>query len=257
MNENQRVMEIFMEMHRGLPRQGPGSDELTRRAIAAIPDDLPAQPQVLDIGCGPGMQSLVLAQELNADVFAVDLFQEFLDQLAQSAEAAGLADRIHTRAADMQDLPFEPQQFDVIWAEGSAYIMGIANALQTWKSFLKPGGYLVFSEAVWLQANPPADVAAFWQAEYPAITDIEGNLNIIQNSGYRTIEHFTLPDAAWWQYYYTPLEAKHPALREKYAGDSEALSIIDGSQHEIAIRRDYGEWYSYEFFITQPSEASS
>lgn len=252
MNDD-RAMEIMLDIHRGLPRQGPGSDDITRRALAAIQDKLPPSPNVLDIGCGPGKQTLVLAQALHANVIAVDVFQEFLDQLQQSAEAAGLAEQIDTQNADMNDLPFEPQQFDVIWAEGSAYIIGIANALQQWKSFLKPGGYLAFSEVVWLQTEPPSALYTFWNSEYPAITDVEGVLAIIEENGYHILDHFPLPDAAWWEQYYTPLEAKQPALRAKYADDADALGMIDASQHEIKMRRHYPDWYGYEFFVTQPA----
>lgn len=251
MSNDEHMMEIFMKLHEGLPRQGPGSDDMTRRALAEIKPNLPAQPQVLDVGCGPGKQTLVLAQALDGHVTAVDVFPVFLDQLNASASAAGLADRITTRVADMTDMPFDAQQFDVIWAEGSAYIMGIGNALQNWAKFLKPSGYLVFSHLVWLQDEPPAEAVQFWDEEYPDITDIASNISVITSSGYRVLTHFTLPDAAWWDEYYTPLSAKHPVMREHYAADTEAQAVLDMSAREIAVRRKFAATYGYEFFITQ------
>ncbi|MFQ5982937.1 MAG: class I SAM-dependent methyltransferase, partial [Woeseiaceae bacterium] len=56
---------------------------------------------------------------------------------------------------------------------------------------------------------------------------------------------------AWWEHYYTPLEAKLPALHEKYAGDDEALSLIETTRREIEIRRLFHDWYSYEFFVAR------
>jgi hypothetical protein len=41
--------------------------------------------------------------------------------------------------------------------------------------------------------------------------------------GYEPLGNFTLPDLAWWEHYYTPLEARLPRLYEKYAGDGDSL----------------------------------
>ena len=134
-----RAKDIFMDIQRGLPRQGPGNDAATRRAITYCKDLRPG-PSVLDIGCGPGRQSLVLADALDTCVTAVDIHQEYLDELVYRSTEAGLGDRITPMLADMAALAFEADRFDLIWAEGSAYIMGVENALKTWKRLLKSRG---------------------------------------------------------------------------------------------------------------------
>src|SRR5210317_493897 len=101
--------------------------------------------------------------------------------------------------------------------------MGFEKALAEWKRLLKPGGYIAVSELVWLQPDAPTELAAFFGSEYPAMTNVEANLRTIRACGYDLGGHFTLPDAAWWEHYYTPLQAKLPSLRERYAGDREAL----------------------------------
>lgn len=52
-----------------------------------------------------------------------------MNELRERAKAARVAERIAMLAGDMQALPFPPQRFDLIWAEGAAYIMGFAQAL--------------------------------------------------------------------------------------------------------------------------------
>jgi len=244
------MTEVFMDVQRGLPRQGPGNDAATRRAITYC-RDLPHGPDVLDIGCGPGRQSLVLADALAARVTAADIHQEYLDELVFRSAGAGFGGQITPVLADMTDLAFETARFDLIWAEGSAYIMGVGNALRAWKAMLKPHGYLVLSELLWLTDDPPREAAVFFAQEYPAMTDIDGNLAIFAQEGYRVIGHFTIPDQAWWDEYYTPLKAKLPSLREKYSGDQEALELIQMTETEIEIRQTYGESYGYEFFVSQ------
>ena len=49
--------------------------------------------------------------------------------------------------------------------------------------------------------------------------------------------------------YYTPLEAKLPSLYDKYAGDENALSMIELTKREMDMRRRFGTWYGYEFFV--------
>ena len=248
-DENHRLFEIFWDVQRGLPRQGPGSDESTLEALALC-TGLPERLALLDIGCGPGMQTVALAQALTAGhMTAVDIYQEYLDELKERAKAARVIERIDILAGDMQALPFPPQSFDLIWAEGAAYIMGFEKALVAWKRFLKANGCIAVSELVWLRPGPPTEVAEFFGREYPAMTDIETIVAAIRTSGYEPRGHFTLPDAAWWESYYTPLEAKLPSLYEKYAGDEDARSIIETAKREIDMRRRFGTWYGYEFFV--------
>lgn len=248
--DDERAMEIFMDVQRGLPRQGPGNDDATRRALAYC-QDLPDQSSVLDIGCGPGMQTLVLAEALHGFVTAVDLHQEYLYELQDRADVAGMSDRIMPILGDMNDLQLAAGSFDLIWSEGAAYIMGVANALRAWKSFLKPRGYIGLSELLWLTNDPPLEVKSFFQDEYPAMSDIETNLAMFVECGYSIVGHFTLPDHAWWDDYYTPLKAKLPQLREKYRNDDQAMVCIDMTETEIEVRQKFGTTYGYEFFVAQ------
>jgi len=230
-------------------------ESITRRVVAhtlkalSFCTGLPEKSAVADIGCGPGMQTLALANALDGHITAVDFYQAFLDDLDKRAKAAHLSEKITTLNGNMNVLPFSEAQFDLIWSEGAAYIMGIEKALTTWKPFLKPGGYIAFTEVAWLQPDPPAAIFDFWHSEYPAITDIQGNLDMIKKCGYEVAAHFVLPDAAWWEDYYTPLEAKLPALDAKYTGNEVAQEILNGTRHEIAMRRQYPQAYSYVFFV--------
>lgn len=244
-----RGFEIFLDVQRGLPRQGPGDDASTLKALGACAG-LPAAPQVLDIGCGPGMQTLALAHALEgARIIAVDLLEEYIDELKRRIEAAGLAERVEARRGDMRALPFPPRAFDLIWSEGAAYSMGFDEALKAWRPLLKPGGYLAVSELVWLQDDPPEEAAAFFNEEYPPMKHLEANLESIKALGYEVVTHFVLPRSSWWTHYYQPLEAKLPKMREKYAGDEEALGVIAMSAREIEVSRRFSESYSYAFFV--------
>lgn len=250
MEMDPRLFEVFLDVQRGLPRQGPGCEESTLRAVSLC-QGLRQSPSILDIGCGPGMQTVTLAKALGGQVMAADMNREYLDELRERAQTEGLAERIGILAADMNQLPFPGQSFDLIWAEGAAYNMGFGNALVDWKRFLKSGGYIGVTELVWLRPDPPPAAAEFFDREYPAMSYVENILMSIGSCGYQLSGHFTLPDSAWWEHYYRPLDAKLPELYEKYEGDDAALNVIETARREIEMRRLFHDWYGYEFFVGQ------
>lgn len=98
------IYDAFFSLHHGLPRQGPGSDATTRRLLS-FAGPLPTRPRALDLGCGPGRVSLLLAAEAGARVTAVDLHEPFLDELREGAAARGLTGSIRAESADMAELP--------------------------------------------------------------------------------------------------------------------------------------------------------
>ena len=155
--------------------------------------------------------------------------------------------------ADMSDLPFGKDSFDLIWCEGAAYIMGITEAFTRWKVFLRPEGYIAVTEISWLvpEAEVPRRAFDFFHSEYPGITDVPGNLARIEACGYEIVDHFTLPGEAWWTDYYTPLEAKLDALRSKYADDTTALGFLADTTEELRVRRELGDSYGYEFIVAR------
>ena len=249
---DQILGEAFFELHRDMPRQGPGDDASTLRALRLC-TELPDTPEILDIGCGPGMQTVALAGATNGAITAVDLHQPFLDQLHERAAASGVADRITTVRADMSAMPFAPASFDLVWCEGAAFIIGIETALRTWRPLLRPGGYLVFSDLMWLVPDPPPEPKAFLSSLDPSIVDVAGNLVRVGTAGYEVVGHFTLPDAAWWTNYYDPLAERIPGARRKYANDEQALATVEQQAAEIPLRRAYPDVYGYEFIVTRPT----
>src|SRR5689334_394587 len=95
MNQTQmeRKRAVFWEIHHGMPRQGPGNRQSTARALAMCAE-LPAEPRILDVGCGPGIQTIELAERTDGDIVAVDLHQPYLEELEARAQQARVSNRI-------------------------------------------------------------------------------------------------------------------------------------------------------------------
>lgn len=239
---------LFFELFTGLPRQGPGDPASTRRALALVPNVGPGT-RILDLGCGTGAQTIVLAQHSPARIIAIDSHGPFVDVLAREAQRLGLADRIDPRVGDMRNLESAPGSFDVIWCEGAISIMGFEEGLRAWRPLLVAGGHMALTEVCWTTSDRPAECADFWAAEYPAIRDVPTLITIIDKAGYETVDHLRLPPSAWWDNYYQPLQQNVTDFLDRHRGEPDAGEIAAHVQREIDVWKAYGEFYAYEFFV--------
>jgi len=246
-------MNLFWEIHSGLPQEGPGDDNSTLKALALIPD-LPSNPSILDIACGPGRQTIALAKQTGGQIIALDNHQPFLEDVEKRARLEGLSDSITLKRCLMADMDFDENSFDIIWSEGAIYIMGFRKGLEYWKRFVKPRGAVAVTEISWLADNPPDELRKFWHENYPAMKSIDENLKIIDDLGYSLLGHFTLPESSW-EDYYQPMEKRITGLRVKYAGNKEALKLLDDEQAEIDLYHKHHDAYGYVFYVMQkPNE---
>ena len=168
-------MNILFEIHKDLPREAPGDNSQTRKALRML-TDLPARPRILDIGCGTGMQTIELARQTNGTITAIDNHAPYLEELRQHSLEEGVAERITTFQASMFDLEFEKESVDLIWSEGAIYIIGFEKGIWAWRPFLKKGGTIAVTELSWIKEDPPAEVKSFWESEYPGMKSMEDNL---------------------------------------------------------------------------------
>ncbi len=243
-------MEYLYELCEALPRCGPGDNESTRRAFNVI-TRLPKHPFILDIGCGPGVQTIELARISTGRIIALDNHQAFLDKLMKTARDEGFAENIIPKNISMLDMDFDEDTFDIIWSEGALYCMGFQNGLRRCHHLLKNNGYLAVTELVYLVPNPPVSVTQYFENEYPDIKDLKGNIEFIKNEGFHLLSNFTLPESAWFNPYYLPIEKELSRLNKKYQGNKIALGVFDGFRNEIDFYKKHSEFYGYEFFVMQ------
>jgi SAM-dependent methyltransferase len=239
---------VFFELHSGLERESPGSDANTRRAWRALgPRD---GSRVLDIGCGPGPATRELLRCGAGEVAAVDLHLPYLRRLRDAAPAHGRPGAIHPLLADMTALPFADGAFDVLWAEGSIYLMGYERALTEWQRLLRPGGRAAVCDLVWLDGDPPDEVRVFWDEGYPDMTTVEVRADQAESLGWRVVDAFVLPEAAW-RAYYDPLERRLDDLLARHAADADAVAALGDDRVEIDMWRRHGAFYGAAFLLLE------
>ena len=251
-NENKSIHEfdfnLICEYFSSIERQGPGSPEVTIKALSFI-DNLTVNSRIADIGCGTGGQTMVLAQNSKGNITGVDLFQKFVDIFNSNATKLDLQGRVKAIVGSMDNLPFRDKKFDLIWSEGAIYNIGFERGLAEWNRFLKKGGYIAVTEASWFTQERPAEIEKFWVDAYPEIDTIPNKVAIMQKAGYVPVATFILPENCWTDHFYVPQVTAQEQFLKKYAGNKTAEDLVANERHEAQLYAKFKEFYGYVFYI--------
>lgn len=231
----------------GMEKLGPGGNAHTLHVLRLLPKQ--QFHAIVDVGCGTGRQTMVLAKELGTLVHAVDSYEPFLSDLTRRAAAAGIGRLIQTHCMDMKDVPAVFRHIDLLWSEGAAYNIGFPDALTLWASAINEGGFAVISELSWLRDQVPDAVKEFFLSGYPGMQSTRQNLLLAEKAGYRVLNTYTLPRDAWVEGYYDVLEPRATALIDH--PDSSVRDFAVETVKEIEIFRHSEDSYGYVFYVLQ------
>lgn len=239
---------LICEYFSNLERQGPGSPEVTVKALSFI-NGLTENSRIADIGCGTGGQTMTLAAHTPGQITGIDLFPAFIDLFNANARRHNLQQRVCGTVGSMDSLPFQKEELDLIWSEGAIYNIGFERGLKEWRQFLKPGGYIAVSEASWFTEERPDEIDHFWKDAYPEIDTIANKVGQLQRAGYVPVATFILPENCWTEHFYGPQATVQTAFLEKHAGNATAEAFIANERREAALFDSYKEFYGYVFYI--------
>ncbi len=240
--------KLICEYYSGIERQGPGSPEVTVRALSFV-DGLTDESRIADIGCGTGGQTMVLADHTPGEITGIDLFPDFIDRFNSNAGKLNLQDRVKGMVGSMDNLPFPPESLDLIWSEGAIYNIGFARGLKEWRKFLKAGGYLAVSEASWFTEERPVEIEEFWKDAYPEIDTVSHKVARMEEAGYIPVATFILPENCWTEHFYDPQVSAQEKFLKKYAGNKSAEELVANQRREAELYYRYKEYYGYVFYI--------
>lgn len=108
---------------------------------------LPEGSRILEVGCGAGSTSVVLAQ-MGYRVNAIDTVEEMLNFTRQAAAEAGVDANVQTSAADICQLSFASRYFDLVVAIGVVPWLGnLGKALMELYRVTRRGGYVILTSS--------------------------------------------------------------------------------------------------------------
>lgn len=246
-NEPISMIDLVIETHLGLERQGPGSADMTLKALSFV--DMPQITRAADLGCGTGGQTMVLARNITGHITGVDLFPGFIQVFNDHAQALNLQGRVQGQAGSMDDLSFPKEALDLIWSEGAIDNIGFEKGLRYWHAFLKPGGYVAVSCPSWLSDERPAEVEKFWADAGSGLDSIAHNISAMQSAGYTPAASFVLPETCWTDNYFAPRELALQALLKKYEGNQTVEAFVKENRYEVALYEKYKQYFGYVFYI--------
>ncbi len=240
------ICEFFM----GMDRQGPGSPDMTVKALSFI-EGLDERSRIADLGCGTGGQTMTLAEACPAQITAIDNYPGFIDKLNHEVRAKGLQARVNGLVGTMEEPPFEPGSLDLIWCEGAIYNIGFERGIRLWYPLLKEGGYLALTESCWLTEERPKAIHAFWMEGYPEIGTILVKQEQLKQAGYQLVSTFVLPESCWTDNYYQPIATWKETFRAKHPGNRSVEELLRFLELETNMYRRYQAYYGYVFFIAK------
>jgi len=243
--------QLLIDLHKSAKRQGPGGDTESEKALDLGMVDRSASLKIADIGCGTGSSTLLLARLLEAQITAVDFLQDFLEVLKGRAENMGLSEKIMTNCCSMENLPFQREEYDVIWSEGAIYNIGFERGVIDWNRFLKGGGLLVVSEITWITGARPPALQKYWEGEYPEIDVASSKISMLEKNGYSPIGYFVLPEHCWLDNYYRPMQSSFKAFIKRNGNSEEAHAIVEAENREIELYEKYKAHYSYGVYVAR------
>ncbi|MDY7114946.1 methyltransferase domain-containing protein [Halomonas sp. SSL-5] len=129
--------------------------------------------RVLDVGCGTGGASRLLADEFGCEAVGVDITAAFVAAAEWLSRATGMADHTHFLCADAAYSPLPGRAFDAVWCQHALMNMPeVAAVLAEWRRLLVPGGRVLLHEVVAGDNPEPLALPVPW-ASTPAASHLQ------------------------------------------------------------------------------------
>lgn len=116
-----------------------------RYALYLLKDSEIQKEPVLNIACGSGYESIILAKK-GAYVFAFDISPKSVDMAQKRASLNNLTEKIHSEVMSVYNLNFCDCRFNYIYGNACLHHFELEKAIKEIHRVLKPGGKAIFCE---------------------------------------------------------------------------------------------------------------
>ncbi len=191
MGESKRVDDMnYFELLAwlGIGSSHPGGFPATKQNLAAM--QVTAAELVLDAGCGSGLTACHLAKTNGCKIIGVDISPEMIEKASLRADKEGVSHLVEFRVADVNNLPFKDNSFDLVMAESITVFLDKVKVYKEFYRVLKPEGRLADLEMA-LQVELPSDLRTQLERCYGSGTNpllLEEWRNALVQAGFEDVE---------------------------------------------------------------------
>lgn len=116
------------------------------------------ETRVLDLGCGKGAVSLLLARELGVSVHGVDLFEPMIEDAVERAKEWDLEDLCRFEAADLRDALRDGRgAYDAVVYVSVGVLGRLDECVRVMRQGVKRGGVMVIEDGVLAPGATPEE----------------------------------------------------------------------------------------------------
>lgn len=190
------------------------------KALTILP--ILKEPKILDVGCGTGVPSLLLAEKFNGHITATDTDTKLLNRLKEKIEKLNHTDRFTLNNCSLFDI--DESQFDLIIAEGLLNVVGFQKGFLKILKLLNRNRFLIIHDEFKKQNK---------------------KIKFIERNNCKIIDSFILDEQIWWHDYYKCLE------KEIFSNSNKPLlKLFKNDIQEIeSYRKDPSQFKSVYFVI--------
>lgn len=138
----------FMAKHVGMTVIHPGGMKATSQLSSML--EIQENMNVIDIACGKGSTTMLLAEKYGCHVTGIDISEELIQEARYMAKKKGLTHKVEFLIGDAMNLPFQNNCFDI--AISQAMLVLVEDKIKTIQEtyrVIKPGGKAGWLELSW------------------------------------------------------------------------------------------------------------
>jgi len=191
------------------------------KAISIIP--IIENPRILDVGCGSGVPTLMIAEKFNGKITAIDTDTKSIAIFREKVKELDLSNRVTLTDSSLFDIKVKNNQYDLILAEGLLNVVGFQKGFLKIIKLLKRKGFIIIHD------------------EFQNQND---KIEFIKNNDCKILDSFVLDEQIWWNDYFKCLEKEISSNSNK-----ELLKLFKSDLHEIKLFKKNPSQYTSVYII--------